>query len=195
MHVHAEQAQIFHPRGAIIKRANFLKGDAEFIFVRARGDLVVGVRCDIGIHANGDGRRLFFLARDLVDELQFRDAFHIKRIDAGRQRLLDFGAGLADAREIALGRLAAGLQHARQFPAADQVESAAALRQQVENGQVRVGLHRVANEVIERRQRRGQSVKMISNRCRRIKRKAAWHKHPPAWKAEPLPRQSSPLLI
>ena len=53
--------------------------------------------------------------------------------------------GLADAGEHDLRRIAAGLQHAKQLAAGDDVEAGAGFRQQRQHGQRRVGLDGVAD--------------------------------------------------
>jgi hypothetical protein len=101
--------QVLQTRGARVERGDFLEGDAELVLVRAGGDLGVGVGLHVRVHADGNGRALLLFARDLVDEIQFRDALDVERVDARGERLLDFRAGLADAGEVALRGLAAGL--------------------------------------------------------------------------------------
>jgi hypothetical protein len=54
--------------------------------------------------------------------------------------------------------------HAGEFAAADEVEAGAALGEQVEDGEVGVGLDRVADQVVERRERGGEAVEVVRDR-------------------------------
>ena len=78
MHLHAAQPQIFQFTRACIHALDVFKGDAEFIFVSAGGDLGMRVRLDVRIHAHGDGRDFFQAHGDFVDALQFRFTFGIE---------------------------------------------------------------------------------------------------------------------
>jgi hypothetical protein len=75
------------------------------------------------------------------------------------------GHGLADAGEHDLARIAAGLQHARQLAARDDVEARAQFRQHLQHGQARVGLDRVAHEVLMRGQRLVERME-VPRQCR-----------------------------
>ncbi len=81
-----------------------------------------------------------------VDSLEFGRRLDVEAQDVGRERALDLRLGLADAGKHRLARVAAGREDALEFAAGDDVESGPAPGQQVEHRQVRVGLHRVADE-------------------------------------------------
>jgi hypothetical protein len=70
-----------------------------------------------------------------------------------KQRTPASSACLADAGEHHFRCRRTDRQHARQFAAADDVEAAAQLGEDLQHGQVRVGLHRVAQQVLAADQR------------------------------------------
>ena len=164
VHLNSAQAEVLQLAGARIDGLDLLEGDAEFIFVGAGGDLGMCPSIDVGIHAHGDGSDLLQSRRDLVDADQLRLALDVEGIDALAQRELDLLLRLAHAREDAMARVAARRDDAAQFPAADHVEAAAHVGQRAHDGHVRVGLHRVADEVIERGESLIELAEMILQR-------------------------------
>ena len=64
--------------------------------------------------------------------------------------------------------IAARRNDALQFAAADDVKTAAEIGEHAQHGEVGVGLHREAHEVIERRERAVQLLKMVGQRALRI---------------------------
>jgi hypothetical protein len=67
-------------------------------------------------------------------------------MDAGFKRRAHFLARLADAGEDDLVRAAAGRQDPRQFTAGNDVEAGAEIGEELEDGEVGVGLDRVADQ-------------------------------------------------
>ena len=111
------------------------------------------VGLDVGIHAQSHARLHAAPVRQSVDQRQLRLRFAIENENSGGQRRVDFGRGFADAREYDLLGIAAGLQHAKQLAAGNDVESRSGLGQQPQHGQVAIGLHRVADGVRQLRRR------------------------------------------
>jgi hypothetical protein len=56
-------------------------------------------------------------------------------------------------RQRCISRVGTGLERAKQFAAGNDVEARSSLCEQFQNGTVRVRFHRVANEMIQRRER------------------------------------------
>ena len=133
--------------GQLIQRRCFIDIDAELVFLQAGGDVRVRLRIDIRVDANGDARHLVLLAGYQVEQFQLGSGFDIEAMDAGVQRHLHFLGGLADTGEHYLLRVATGTQHACQFAAGDDVEAGAEAREDVQDGNVGVGLDRVADLV------------------------------------------------
>ena len=71
---------------------------------------------------------------------------------------------LADAGKNHLAGIAAGGKHAQQFAAGDDVEAGAPPRQQVEDGQVRVGLHGVAHQRVAAGAGIGVGIEIVQQR-------------------------------
>ena len=168
VHLHAAQPQVFQPAGARIHARDVFKRDAEFIFVGAGGDLRVRVGLDVRIHAHSNGRDFFQPRRDLVDALQFRFALDVEGINIFLQREFNLRPGFAHAGEDALTRVAARRDDPLQFAAADDVETGTKIGQRAQHGEVRVRLHREADEMVERRECLIQLFKMARQRPLRI---------------------------
>ena len=123
---------------------------------------------DVGIDAQGHRRAPVEVGGDGVDHLQFGLALDVEGKNALAQGVLDLGPGFAHAGERAAFRLAAGLQHAEQLARRDDVEARALAGDQVEDGEVAVGLDRVADEVVQPAQRRVEPAQMVANRRRTV---------------------------
>ena len=78
---------------------------------------------------------------------ELRRRFDVEAANAGRQRGLHLGRGLADTREDGLRRIAASGDDPLELAAGDDVEAASRPRQQIQHREVGVRLHRVADEV------------------------------------------------
>jgi hypothetical protein len=163
VHLHAADAQVFHLRDGGIHLRHAADADAKLVFVFAGRDVLVRVGLDVGVHPDGDRRDLAHLARDFVDELQLRLGLDVEAVNPLLQRVADLLPGLADAREGAFRRVAAGLQHAEKLAAGDDVEPRAPLREQVEHGDVRVCLHGVADEVVQLLQRAVEPREVVAD--------------------------------
>ena len=79
-------------------------------------------------------------ARQRVDQRQFRLRFAIEVLTSRRQRLVDLAARFPDSRKNHRLRIAAGLQHAIQLAAGNDVEARAGLRQQLQDRQIALAL-------------------------------------------------------
>lgn len=66
------------------------------------------------------------------------------------QRVFDFGHAFAHARENGFTRIATGGQHARQFAARHDIETAAQRGEMFEQAQIAVGFNGIANQRLER---------------------------------------------
>jgi hypothetical protein len=130
-----------------VKRPRFLEGDAELVFLQPRGDVGVGAGIDVRVHAQADGRRGAHAAGDAGDAQQFAARLDVEAEDALLDGQADVRLGLAHAREHHLARVAPSGDHALQLAARDDVEAAAQAGEQVEDGEVGVCLHSVADEV------------------------------------------------
>ena len=84
---------------------------------------------------------------DLADAIEFRRRLHVDGTHPRAEGRLDLGLGLPDAGEDDLRRIAAGREDAGEFPAGDDVEAEALPREEVEDREVPVRLHREADEV------------------------------------------------
>ena len=99
---------------------------------------------------------------------QFRFALDIEAVDALLQRVLDFLARLADSCERALGWIAAGREHTKQFAAGNDVETSARVSEQLQNRAIRVCFDCITDQVIERLKRSIESRVVIENCSRAV---------------------------
>lgn len=103
---------------------------------------------DIGIDAERDAGGPFELCRALGEQGKLAFAFHIKKQDSGAQREVDFRRGLADSREDdAGGGGPAYSEDALEFSSRYDVESCSGVVKELEDGEGRVGLYGIADEV------------------------------------------------
>ncbi len=121
--------------------------DAELVVAKPGRDVRVRLRIDVGIHAQRDGSPAPQPARDDRDPRQLRGALDVEHPHARLERERDLLVGLADAGEHHLARIPAGAEHAVQLAARDDVEAGAEPREEAQHRQVRVGLHRIADDV------------------------------------------------
>ena len=92
----------------------------------------------------------------------------LKRINPLPEGEFDFALRLAHAGERALAGVAAGRHHPLQLAPADDVESAAQLRQHAQDGLVGVGLNGEADQVLHAGQGPVQVLEMLRQRVLRI---------------------------
>ena len=129
--------------GATIQRHRFVEGDTELVAAQPGGNVGVGLGVDVRIDPQRDRRHLAHLRGDGSEPLELGSGFDIEAANPRLECLAHFGRGLADAGEHDLPGLAPGSQHARQFAARDDVETRTEAREEVEHGEVGVGLDRI----------------------------------------------------
>ena len=105
---------------------------------------------------------------DPADAGQFRLAFRVETINVPAQSELDLPLRLADARENAGLRAAAGGDDPAQFAFADDVEAGAQIGQDAQNGQVGIRLDGEADAVVQRPQGAVEAPEMAGQRLLRI---------------------------
>ena len=165
MHIDADNLQPRQIGRHGIDLAGAGDGDAELVFAFASGDLGVGFRIDIGVHADGDRRDLAQFTRHDIKQDHLRLALDVELTNAARQSQFDLFAGFADAgKDDPVARHACRLGPAV-FPARDHIHPRARLRQRAQHGLVGIGLHRVADQMIHPRKRVVKKMKMPQQRC------------------------------
>ena len=92
------------------------------------------------------------------DALQFLFGLDVEAQDASFEGGADLGFGFPHAREHHLARVSAGGDHPRKLSAGDDVETRAQSREQVEDRQVRIGLHCIADQHVAARAGHGKLV-------------------------------------
>ena len=129
----------------------------------------MGIGGDIGIHAKGDSCLAFQLCGASCECCEFRRALHIEKEYVGFERGLDLGNRLADSgKHDFFCRFAVGAQNSLKFAARDHVESGAKFSEQAENAEIRVGLHRIADCVVNAPKRNIESRNALANHFRGI---------------------------
>ena len=133
--------------GLAIQSRRILEGDAELVLAQAGGNVGVRAGIDIRIDAQAHRRGAAERSRHRRQPPQFARRFDVEAQDAGGQRLAHLGLGLAHPGEDHFARIAPGRDHPLQLAARHDVEAAAETREQIEDREIRVRLHGIANEV------------------------------------------------
>ena len=119
--------------------------NAKFVAFEAGGNVGVRFRINVGVHAQT--HRCFFVQRqsDIVEHVQFCFAFHVEASNADFKGLFHFCACFANTRKNDFLRCTTRCQNAGQFAARDNVKATAGFGEDLQHGQIGVGLHGVAN--------------------------------------------------
>ncbi len=131
-----------------IHRQSAVHGDAELRSHQPRGDVGVRIGVDVRVDAQCDRRPTPHARGDPIDALELRLGFDVDGHDPRLQGEADFRFALADPGENCLGRIATGAQHPFELAARDDVEAGAEGSEQSDDGQVRVCLYRIADQVL-----------------------------------------------
>ena len=156
--IDAANGQMGQGGGLPIGRQCLAVWNAELVFLQAGGDVGVGGRIHIRVDAQRDRCLQVQFAGDLVQPFQFGQRFHVEAADASRECLTDLVGRFAHAREHHLCRIAAGRHHTGQFAARHHVEAGAQAGKQLQNGQVAVGLHGIADARVTTGQCLGEAL-------------------------------------
>src|SRR5690348_1308171 len=129
----------------------------------------MSVSGDVGIHSKSDSSPTLQLCSVSCQNLKFRCALHIEKQNIGLESSHDLRNCLANPRkDDAFCRFAIGAKHTLQFAARDHVEAAIEPCQQPENAEIRVGLHRIADRVLNAPKGSVKSRNAFANRFRGI---------------------------
>src|SRR5579875_3338266 len=139
-------------------------GDAELALLHAGGDVRVRLRVDVGVHPQRDRCADAEACGDALDGLQLLGRLDVEHQDALLERVGDLLGGLADAREHDAPRVGSGAQRLPELAARHDVEAGPSAREEVEDGEVVVRLHREADEMRGAGERRVEGVKAREQR-------------------------------
>ncbi len=136
----------------------------------------MGLSGDVGVRAHRELRHLAKVSRARRQQLQFAGALHIEQQNTGPEREVDFFGQLADSGENHVARgFPADLLYPLQFTAGDDIESGAQARQQSQDREIGVGLHRVADGVLAAAKGLVKLPVALANRRTRNTRTAECH--------------------
>ena len=147
MAIHPLDLDVGHGRRLAVDGGRLFDGDAELVLLEAGGDIGVRACVDVRVDPHRDPRLLAHAACDPVQALQLGFGLQVEAEDLFFQRKAHLGFALGDAGEDHLGRITARRQHPGQLAAGDDVKARTEACQQIEQGQVGVGLDRVADQV------------------------------------------------
>ena len=133
--------------GAAVEGQGSAVRNAELVALQAGGDVGVGLGVDVGVHAQADRGGQAQADGHLGQPIQLIFALDVEAFHTGLQRAAHLGAGLADAGEHHLGWVAADGDHAGQFTTRDDVETQPLVGEGLDHREVRIGLHRVTQQV------------------------------------------------
>ena len=140
MAVHAADLNIRHLRGAPIHRWRLGDIDTELVFLQPGGDIRMSHGIHIGIDSQRDRRLDAELGSHLLQPLQLSSGLHIEAMDTHLQGTAHFVSGFAQAGKDDPRGLTARRQHPLQFADRDDVKARPQTRQQIQHGQIGVGL-------------------------------------------------------
>src|SRR5260221_1955916 len=127
-------------------------GDAELVGGKPGGDVRVRSRVDVGVDAQRYRCHAAHRCRHRLEAVELGLALDVEAADARGESRAHLAFGLADAGEDHAAGIATGGKHARELPARNDVEARAGARQDLEHGEVGVGLDRVADEMVDARE-------------------------------------------
>ncbi len=128
--------------------AGVFDGDAELVLTQTGGDVGVGLSEDVGVDAEGDPGSLAGGAGAPAEDFQLGFALYVEEEDVGAEGCVHLPDLLADAGEDdAAEGLGSGAADAFQLAAGDDVEAAALLAEELEDGERGVRFDRVAEGV------------------------------------------------
>ena len=149
VHVDADHFDAREPRRLGVDGAGAGEGDAELVLGLAGGDLGVGAGVDVGVDAERDRGGAAERGRDLGERGELGLGLDVELADAVAEGELHLGPGLADAGEDDALAGDAGGAGAAVLALRDHVHAGAERGHQAEDREVGVGLHRVADQVVE----------------------------------------------
>jgi hypothetical protein len=158
VHVDAGDPHAGERRCLAIQRKGFVVGDTELALAQSRGDVGMGLGVDVRIDAQRNGGLAPHVARNPVQAFDFAVGLHVEAQDSGGERGAHLGFGLAHPGEDSLRRGAAGGEHPRQLATRYDIEAGAKPGKQVEDGEVGICLHRVADQHVPPGASRGEFV-------------------------------------
>ena len=140
----------------------------EFARHRPGADVMMRVGVHIGAESDGDVGLQTELSGKFVHPLQFPFGLHIDPCHIRAQRRFNFGLGFADAREDNARRVCADLQNTKELTAGDDVEACAFFFEQTKDGEIGVGLDRIADGWLQRRKCRRDAAVVFADAIGRV---------------------------
>ncbi len=144
---HPHHLDVGELAGPLVIQQGPVQVDAELVLFKPRGDIGVGLGVDVRVDAQGHRRPHLKLAGDPGDLPQLLGGLDVEHENAGLEGLADFLEILAHPGINDFLGGDAGLGGPKEFPAADDVRPRAQPREEPQDGQVAIGLHRKADEV------------------------------------------------
>ena len=125
---------------------HFTEIDAELTLFQPSRNFGVGARVDVRIDPDRDRRDPAASAGDFAQPAQLRHRFDVDLVDLGVERRLEFALGLADPREQDPLRRHAGGERTAQLAFRDDVGTGPEAGEKAQDGEVRIGLDRIADQ-------------------------------------------------
>ena len=125
----------------------------------------MGLGVHVGIDPHAHGCAHAHLAGHFVQHIEFRTALHVEAANTHLEGLPHLGACLAHTGEDDLAGNDADGQRTFQLATRDDVQPATRLHERVQDGERRVGLHRVTDQVLAPRQSPLVGTQCIQHGC------------------------------
>src|SRR5271157_2608235 len=132
-----------------IQSGSIAPGHTEFVFVQAGGNIRMRFCCSIRVPPHRELRCLAKMHRARCQQLQFTGAFNVEKQNTGPERQIDLLGQLANSGENHVTRgFPSEFLYSLQFAAGNDVEPSAKPREQSQDREIRIGLHRITDGVV-----------------------------------------------
>ena len=146
MAVDADGLEVGIGCGLLIEGLGALDRDAELVLLEARRDVRMGLRVNVRVHPDGERSPEAKATSGAGECLKLWLGLDVEAEDAGLQRELHLGDGLADSGVDDPVGIRAGAERPLQLAAGDDVEPGAQRCHKGEHADAAAGLHRVADK-------------------------------------------------
>ena len=196
VNAHSRRIQPMRPRRPPIDRPRQPNLHSKLVTPQPGRDIRMRLRKDIRIHPQRKPRPYTQRLRPLGQQLQLRLRLHVEQQNPCLQRRVDLPLLLARAgKNHALQRCFIRSPNPLQLAAAHNVKPRAQLRQQPQNRQRRVRLHRIADRRLTPRERLLKQPKPMANLSRRVDVQRRPMRLRQLRQRDPIATQSSPAIM
>src|SRR5205823_13945607 len=156
--------QVRHGPGPGVVHERLAEVDPELALLEAGRDVGMGLRVDVGVHAEADRRAHPAPRRHALDGVELLRRLDVDHEEVRVERGLELRLALAHAREDDLPAVGAGAERLPELALRHDVEARSLARQETQDGEVVVRLDGEADEVRDSPKGGVESTKTIEDR-------------------------------